>query len=391
MEVGDGRLMDRRIIGAHELHAIDGERGEAVVRTVRQVSPTLAEGITEFAFGQVFCKAELGRRERELATVAILGAIGGAETQLRVHIGAALRSGVDPDELIALCEHLAPYAGFPRALNTLREARAIIEEMDIARPRPPRRVGLNDHETLVSESGQGEPYILLHSFGLDWRVWRDVIPQLTDEYRLIAYDLRGHGYAANAPKLESIPQLATDLLHLMDTLNLKQAHIAGASLGGSVALQFALQHPERVSSLALVCSRARMPREVMLARANEAEHNGMHAQVAPSLLRWFTPELVADNPWYVRYARERVIRALLPNWAATWRALAEFDVLEQLGNIKAPTHVIAGDKDVGSTVDDDARPIAAAIPGAKLSVISGAPHLAPLVKPHEVATLLGHL
>ncbi|MDR3748898.1 MAG: carboxymuconolactone decarboxylase family protein [Acidobacteriota bacterium] len=105
--------MDRRMIGAHKLHAIDGERGEAVVRAVRQVSPTLADAITEFAFGQIFCKAELGRRERELATVAILGAIGGAETQLRVHLAAALRSGIDPDELIALCEHLAPYAGRP--------------------------------------------------------------------------------------------------------------------------------------------------------------------------------------------------------------------------------------------------------------------------------------
>lgn len=117
--------MDRRMIGAHELHAIDGERGEAVVRVVRQVSPTLADAVTEFAFGQIFCKAELGRRERELATVAILGAIGGAETQLRVHLAAALRSGIDPDELIALCEHLAPYAGLPRALNVLRETRAI--------------------------------------------------------------------------------------------------------------------------------------------------------------------------------------------------------------------------------------------------------------------------
>ena len=383
--------MDRRMIGAHELHAIDGERGEAVVRAVRQVSPTLADALTEFAFGQIFCKAELGRRERELVTVAILGAIGGAETQLRVHIGAALRSGVDPDELIALCEHLAPYAGIPRALNTLRETRAIIEELDIARPRPARRVDLGDHETVVSESGQGEPYILIHPLGLDWRVWRDVVPHLMEEFRVVAYDLRGHGYASNAPKLESIAQLVDDLVRLIDELGLKKARIGGVSLGGCVALQMALQHPERMISLALVCTMARVPREAMLARADAAERDGMASQVAATLLRWLTPEVVAENPWYVRYARERVIRSLVPNWAAAWRALAQFDVLDELQKIAVPTHVIAGEKDLAATPDGYMRPIADRIPNAKLSVIPGAPHLAPLAKPHEVATLLAHV
>lgn len=382
--------MDRRTIGAHELQAIDGERGAAVVRAVKQVSPTLADAITEFAFGQIFCKAELGRRERELATVAILGAIGGAETQLRVHLAAALRSGVDPDELIALCEHIAPYAGIPRALNTLRETRALIEELDISRPRPPRRVQVGDHETIVSESGQGEDYILIHSLGADWRVWRDAIPHLAEQYRVFAYDLRSHGYAANSPKLESIGQLADDLERLMDELNLGRVRLAGLSLGGCVAQEFTLRHPERVLSLALVCTMARTERETLKARADDAERNGMAAQVAPSLLRWLAPETVAENPWYVRYLRERVIRSQVPNWAAAWRALAEFDRLEELAKIAAPTHVIAGERDVAAP-PEMAREIAQRIPKAKLSVVPGAPHLAPLVKPHEIVTLLCHV
>lgn len=382
--------MDRRTIGVHELQAIDGERGAAVVRTVRQVSPTLADAITEFAFGQIFCKAELGRRERELATVAILGAIGGAETQLRVHIGAALRSGVDPDELIALCEHLAPYAGIPRALNVLREVRAIVEDLDISRPRPTRRVTVGDYETIVSETGQGEPYFLIHCLGLDWRLWRDVIPELAGQYRVIAYDLRGHGYASNAPKLESIEQLSADLALLMDELNVKRAHIAGHSLGGAVAQVFALRHPERVTSLALVNTMGRALRDRYNARAEDAELNGMASQVAPSLLRWLTPEVVAENPWYVRYARERIIRAQVPNWAAAWRGLAAFDELDSLQNIKAPAHVIGGEKDLASPPEEFMRPIAERIPNAKFSVIPGAPHLSPLVTPHELATLLSH-
>lgn len=383
--------MDRRTIGLHELQAIDGERGAAVVRTVRQVSPTLADAITEFAFGQIFCKAELGRRERELATVAILAAIGGAETQLRVHIGAALRSGVDPDELIALCEHMAPYAGIPRSLNLLREARAILEELDISRPRPSRRVTVGDHETIVTETGQGDPYILIHCLGLDWRLWRDVIPELADQYRVIAYDLRGHGYASNAPKIESIGQLADDLVLLMDELNVKRARIAGHSLGGTVAQTFTLRHPERVTSLALANTMGRALHDRYQGRAEDAERNGMASQVAPSLLRWLTPETVAENPWYVRYARERIIRAQVPNWAAAWRALAAFDELEHLQNITIPTHVIAGEKDLASPAEDFMRPLAEKIPNAKYSVIPEAPHLSPLVKSHAVATLLSHV
>ena len=382
--------MDRRSIGAHELQAIDGERGAAVVRAVRQTSPTLADALTEFAFGQIFCKAELGRRERELATVAILGAIGGAETQLRVHLGAALRSGVDPDELIALCEHLAPYAGIPRALNVLREVRALIEELDIALPRAARRLDIGDHETVYSETGQGEPYILIHSLGADWRVWRDVIPQMIEEYRVIAYDLRGHGYASNAPKIEAMQTYVDDLARLLDELNLRKVRIAGLSLGGAIAQMFALQHPERVSSLALLSTMERGARETYVARAEAAERDGMAAQVAPTLLRWLTPEIIAENPWYVRYLRERVIRAQVPNWAAAWRTLAGFDVANRLGELRVLTHLIAAEADGQATGPEVMKALADRIPQARFSVVAGAPHLSPLVKPHEVATLLAH-
>jgi 3-oxoadipate enol-lactonase len=383
--------MDRRTIGAHELQAIDGERGAAVVRAVRQTSPTLADALTEFAFGQIFCKAELGRRERELTTVAILGAIGGAETQLRVHLGAALRSGVDPDELIALCEHLAPYAGIPRALNVLREVRALIEELDVARPRAARRLDLGDHETVFSETGQGDPYVLVHSLGADWRVWRDVIPPLTEEYRVVAYDLRGHGYASNAPKIEAMQTYVDDLVRLLDGLNLSHVRLAGLSLGGAIAQMFALQHPERVVSLALLSTMECGARESYLANAESAERYGMAAQVAPTLLRWLTPEIVAENTWYVRYLRERVIRAQVPNWAASWRTLAAFDVSDRLGEIRIPTHVIAAEADSAATNPQVMKAMADRILQAKFSVVTGAPHLSPLVKPHEVATLLAHV
>ncbi len=379
--------MSRKIVGAHEMHAIDGERSAAVVRTVRQTSPVMADALTDYAFGEIFARAELGRRERELVTCGILGAIGGAETQLRVHLSAALRTGVDPDELIALCEHVTPYAGFPRALNALREARAILKEHKASHPNLPKKVNLSDHETLVSETGKGEPIVLLHAIGLDWRMWRDAIVPLAKHYRVIAYDLRGHGYAAPAPKPLSIKRWAEDLLHLADHLKLEKFHLAGLSLGGSVALEFALAHQDRLKSLNVIATSVHGSKDTFLERAHDAEKQGMEAQVGPTLIRWFTPEWLAVNGWAVRYSRERILRAMMENWAGAWRAIADPHLFERLQEIKVATRLIAAELDKSATLDS-MREMAKKIHKAKLQVIEGASHMVSLMRPTELADAL---
>ncbi len=379
--------MSRKIVGAHEMHAIDGERSAAVVRTVRQTSPAMADALTEYVFGEIFARAELGRRERELVTCGILAAIGGAETQLRVHLSAALRTGVDPDELIALCEHVTPYAGFPRALNALREARAILKEHKLTRPNFPKKIQLSDHETLVAETGKGEPMVLLHAIGLDWRMWRDAILPLAKHYRVIAYDLRGHGYAAPAPKPLSVKRWADDLLQLADQLKLEKFHLAGLSLGGIVALEFALDHPERLKSLNVVASSVHGNKDAYQQRAQEAEKHGVEPQIGPTLTRWFTPEWLAVNGWAVRYSRERILRSMVENWAGAWRAIAEPHLFERLQEIKVATKLIAADLDKSVPVDS-MREMAKKIHKAKLHVIEGASHMVSLMRPAELAEAL---
>ena len=379
--------MSRKILGVHEMHAIDGERSAAVVRTVRQTSPALADALTEYAFGEIFARAELGRRERELVTCGILGAIGGAETQLRVHLSAALRTGVDPDELIALCEHLTPYAGFPRALNALREARVILKEHKIARPGLPKKVQLSDHETIVSDTGKGEPLVLLHAIGLDWRMWRDAIFPLAKHYRVIAYDLRGHGYAAPAPKPLTVKRWVEDLLHLADQLKLEKFHLAGLSMGGTVALEFALAHQHRLKSLNVIATSVHGSKETFLQRAHDAEKHGMAAQVGPTLIRWFTPEWLAVNGWAVRYTRERILRAMMENWTGAWRAIADPHLFERLQEIKVTTRLIAAELDKSTTLDS-MREMAKKIHKTKLQVIEGASHMVSLMRPAELADAL---
>src|SRR5947209_2659798 len=109
--------MDMHRRGQHEYQALMGEPADAALGELRRRSPTMFDAIIESAFAGPLARAELARSDRELATVAILASSGGAESQLAAHARAALHNGVAASELIALCDHVALYAGFPRAVN----------------------------------------------------------------------------------------------------------------------------------------------------------------------------------------------------------------------------------------------------------------------------------
>ncbi len=375
--------MKQEKIGWKELVAIDGLRGEQTVATVRETSALLAENLVDHAFGSVFAQTTLSRRERELVTLGILGAIGGAEPQLRIHLGAALRVGAHPDELVAIAEHMSVYAGYPRALNLLREVREALGAAGGPLPLATRNVKLDDHQTRVFDSAGAKPaLVLVHALGLDHRMWRDVIPVLTERFRVIAYDLRGHGAAAGAPVAQGLVTYAGDLVVMLDRLEIDSAHVVGLSLGGSIAQELALGRPERLRTLTVVASTA-WSFDAFTERARAAERDGMAAQVIPSLTRWFRPEDLAQGGWAVRFARDAVERAFVADWVAGWRALATITTGGRLGQIRVPTHVIAGERDASTPPQLMKRMLE--IPGATYSEIAGAPHMVSLTHPKPLA------
>lgn len=115
---------DRYERGRRHLSEIDGAAGERVVDTLGD----LGRYIVEFAFGDVYDRPGLSVRDRELATVAMLAAMGGCEPQLDVHLRAAVNVGISLDELRELMIHVAPYAGFPAAINGMRRVQALDSE-----------------------------------------------------------------------------------------------------------------------------------------------------------------------------------------------------------------------------------------------------------------------
>lgn len=112
--------------GLIKLSEIDGSAGEKVVGPLGD----LGRYIVEFAFGDIYSRGEISLRDREIATVALLTALGGREPQLKVHIGASLNVGLTTKEIEEVIIHTVPYAGFPTAINALNILKEVIQEND---------------------------------------------------------------------------------------------------------------------------------------------------------------------------------------------------------------------------------------------------------------------
>jgi 3-oxoadipate enol-lactonase len=377
-------IMDR---GEHEFRGLMGAAPQDGLAELRQRSPRMYEQLLS-AFGGPLSQPELGRADREIATVAMLATLGGSDRQLTLHTRAALRQGVSPAALIALCQHVAVYAGMPRALNALAVVDQALTEEGIPRPAALREVRLSDHSTTVAQRGEtGSAVVLLHAICLDWQMWDAVMTQLSHGRRVYAYDLRGHGSAAGAPAARSVADTAADLIGVLDALGLERAHVVGLSYGGAVAQTAAVNHPARFESLSLVATGDQAAPDVFEDRARSAEKDGMAAQIPQTLLRWFTPEALATNAWGVRYARECVLRADPADWAGSWRSFTTLDVHGKLGDFPAPALVLSGQADLSAT-PGQMRGLAERIPGSRYEEIAGGPHMLSLECPDQVAAVL---
>ncbi|AXG82137.1 3-oxoadipate enol-lactonase [Streptomyces paludis] len=239
-----------------------------------------------------------------------------------------------------------------------------------------------------AEGPGGAPALLLGpSLGTSTAVWDAVVPELSDAYRVVRWDLPGHGgsRASLIGAGATVAKLAELVLALADALGLARFGYAGVSLGGAVGLHLAVHHTERLTGLAVVCSSARFGgRGPWEERAALVRRDGMAAVAAASPARWFTPGFTV--PRLVADVRE----ADPAGYAACCDALAAYDLRALLPGIAVPTLVVAGCADP-ATPPAHSREIADAVPGAVLVELPGASHLAPAERPGAVsAALRGH-
>lgn len=123
---------DRYQRGWEKLKEVDGEAGERVIESLKDIAPDFGRYVIEFPFGDIYCRPGLDLKSREIAVVAALTALGNAAPQLKVHIHGALNVGCTREEVVEVIMQMAVYAGFPAALNGLFAAKEVFKERDEA-------------------------------------------------------------------------------------------------------------------------------------------------------------------------------------------------------------------------------------------------------------------
>lgn len=242
--------------------------------------------------------------------------------------------------------------------------------------------------------GSGTPLILGPSLGTSLAVWDPQVPALARRHRLIRYDLPGHGGSPGGLLLHdgtaTVAALADAVLALADHLGLRTFAYAGISLGGAVGLHLAVHHPERLESLALVCSSAVFDdAAAWSARAELVRAEGTEAMVASRPGVWYSAAFAGTSPRAAALIED--LRSTdAAAYAACCDALAAYDLRNALPKVTAPTLVVAG-RDDPATGPAHAREMADAIPGSTLLEVPGAAHLAGVERPEPVtAALVAH-
>jgi pimeloyl-ACP methyl ester carboxylesterase len=243
------------------------------------------------------------------------------------------------------------------------------------------------------DRGSGRPLLLVHGFPLDHSMWNDQLEPLATEHRVIAPDLRGFGASQVAPSTATMEQFADDLAELLAALQVAEPVVfCGLSMGGYVGWQFWRRHRARLAALVACDTRAvaDSPEAAAGRRklVDEVLRGGSAVAAAAMLPKLFAPQFLERFPERVAGLCTIIERNTPEGIAAALRGMAERpDVTGWLGQIDVPTQVIVGEHDVISTADE-MRSIAAAIPGARLTVIPDAGHMTPVEQPERFSAAL---
>ena len=251
----------------------------------------------------------------------------------------------------------------------------------------------DEGETAWELHGNGPAVALIHGFGLHRGMWRWQLPALVPDFSVLSYDLFGHGESAMPEGRPDLAMFSGQLLRLMDRCGIERAAVVGFSLGGMIARRFALDHPDRLSALAILHSahdRTPAERDAVRARVRHTREHGPSANVDSALERWFTPAFRTESPEMIDLIRTWITSNDPDVFPRIYRVLAEDDaeIVHGLDRIDCPVLVMTGEDDPGNT-PAMSRAMAGLMPGARLEILPGLRHMALAESPAAVGGPLG--
>lgn len=230
--------------------------------------------------------------------------------------------------------------------------------------------------------------VMSNSLMSSLQMWDDTVPALTDRYRVLRYDTRGHGASQVTPAPYSIALLAADLVGLMDALGIAKAHLVGLSMGGMICQFVGANHPDRVLSLSLCDTASEMPPRTMWAeRFATARAQGLEGLVDNTLKRWFVSTFTAAQAEKIAAVKTMILGTAVEGYIGCGSAVRDMAQTTMLLKIKAPTLVLVGRQDPACTVDQ-ATVLHRVIDGSRLEIIENAAHLSNIEQPAEFNRLV---
>ena len=249
-----------------------------------------------------------------------------------------------------------------------------------------------------TRQGTGPPVLFIQGTGVHGQGWLPQVDGLADRYTCIFFDNRGMGQSQPAARPITLERMADDAAAVLSAAGFESAHVVGHSLGGLIAIALALRAPERVRSLALLCTFARGADVTRLTW--EGFWRGLRTYVGTRRMRRHAfLEMVMPPAALAEADRDELAARLEPLFGHDLAvqppivfkqlgAMKAYDASGQLGNINKPTWVIVAGRDLVAR-PEFGRALAAGIPGARLIEFPEAGHGLPLVQPAEINNLLG--
>ena len=248
-------------------------------------------------------------------------------------------------------------------------------------------IRVDDIQLAYTDAGLGLPVVLLHGYPFNRTLWNEQVGALSNSYRVITPDLRGHGESDASPAAATMNRMAQDVAALLDHLEIHRAVVGGLSMGGYVALAFYKQFPSRVRALVLADTRAQADTEegkqTRHQQAEKALAEGM-AGIADSMLpKLLTPDTVSKRPEVVKRVRDMMLKTKPEGAAGALLGMAERDdQTSLLSQISCPTLILVGQEDQITPVKDSEK-MHREIAGSRLVVIENAAHVSNLERTEQ--------
>lgn len=219
--------------------------------------------------------------------------------------------------------------------------------------------------------------VLSHSLGSSMVMWEPQLAVLEPCFRVLRYDMRGHGDSEVTKGAYSLEMLGQDVAGLLDALEIEKAHFVGLSIGGMIGQGLGLDHAGRLLSLTLCDTAPILPEEakpLFRERMDMARSQGMASLVEGTLARWFTPPFLEKAPLMVGRIKAQVEATPVDGFIGCSHAIMDLNYIDRLAAIDLETLIIVGEEDIGTPVAA-AEAIQAEISNSRLVVLPSAMHL----------------